>query len=193
LRLVLALVPGLALALACGSGGPAPAPAPAPAEPTPAAAAAPPADAPPPSQPVPAAAAEPPERRLTQENLCADSGLLLTQHKYEDLQAGGYCKLCAQYDEYACELDWPSSDVPACETFDLYRNTIMAWHGHVFQNPDYKAWFEGMSWYKADPNFKGEGLSEIEKANIALLKRKAEKKEGCQPYPTLLKEMLETL
>lgn len=131
------------------------------------------------------AAAEP-----SVEALCGSTALLLTRHRWEDLQRGGYCAMCKPYDEYACEFDWPTNDVPACEQLDLWRNEILARKGWVFKRDDYRAWFEKQPWYRPDPNYKGDGLTPIEEANIAHLKRMVAEKRACESMPGFVEGLL---
>ncbi len=52
----------------------------------------------------------------------------------------------------------------------ILRNEIYARRGKVFKSKDLKEYFEAQSWYKPDPNFKDEMLSEVEKKNLAVIK-----------------------
>lgn len=60
------------------------------------------------------------------------------------------------------------------EDLRLLRNEIFAKHGRVFKDPKLQKYFEGQSWYKADPTFTDENLptilSETEFKNIASIK-----------------------
>ncbi|MDQ4122612.1 MAG: YARHG domain-containing protein [Acidobacteriota bacterium] len=56
------------------------------------------------------------------------------------------------------------------EDLRVLRNEIYARRGKVFKSKDLKEYFETQSWYKPDPNFKDEMLSEIEKKNLAVIK-----------------------
>lgn len=49
------------------------------------------------------------------------------------------------------------------------QNEIYARHGHPFKNPDLKAHFEKMPWYKARPEFSEKDFSWIEQRNIQIL------------------------
>ena len=49
------------------------------------------------------------------------------------------------------------------------RQEIYARHGKVFQEPWLQKYFSSFDWYKADPNFKDEDLTEVEKRNIATI------------------------
>jgi hypothetical protein len=59
------------------------------------------------------------------------------------------------------------------------RNGIYAFYGRPFETPKWKAYFAGVSWYKADPTYTDARLSKTAVYNIELLKRKAANKEGC--------------
>ena len=49
------------------------------------------------------------------------------------------------------------------------RQEIYARHGKVFKEPWLQNYFSSFAWYKADPNFTDESLSEVEKKNIATI------------------------
>ena len=49
------------------------------------------------------------------------------------------------------------------------RQEIYARHGKVFKEPWLQKYFSSFAWYKADPNFTEESLSEVEKKNIATI------------------------
>ncbi|HEX7333985.1 MAG TPA: YARHG domain-containing protein [Pyrinomonadaceae bacterium] len=49
------------------------------------------------------------------------------------------------------------------------RQEIYARHGKVFKEPWLQKYFSSFAWYKADPNFTEDSLSEIEKKNIATI------------------------
>ncbi len=49
------------------------------------------------------------------------------------------------------------------------RQEIYARHGKVFKEPWLQKYFASFDWYKADPNFADESLSEIEKKNVATI------------------------
>jgi hypothetical protein len=49
------------------------------------------------------------------------------------------------------------------------RQEIYARHGKVFKEPWLQKYFSSFDWYKADPNFSDEALSEVEKKNIATI------------------------
>ena len=49
------------------------------------------------------------------------------------------------------------------------RHEIYARHGKVFKEPWLQKYFSSFDWYKADPNFTDEALSEVEKKNIATI------------------------
>lgn len=164
----------LLLALACSTNAPAPA-APAAAPAAPAAAPAAPAAAPaaPAAAPAPAAAWTPPNIGK------CENEALLAQYSFDELANGGYCKLCAGTDQHACEMDWPTNDVPSCELWDQMRNGIYAYYGRPFETDKWKAYFAKKSWYVADPGFTDARLSPVAQKNIALLKERGEKKTGC--------------
>jgi hypothetical protein len=49
------------------------------------------------------------------------------------------------------------------------RQEIYARHGKVFKEPWLQKYFSSFAWYKADPNFTDEALTEVEKKNIATI------------------------
>ena len=50
------------------------------------------------------------------------------------------------------------------------RNEIFARHGRIFKSKDLQKYFEAQSWYRPNPAFKDDMLSEIEYRNITLIK-----------------------
>lgn len=122
----------------------------------------------------------PPQQRLLDaKTACSEDAFLLTQYSYANLQAGGYCKLCRAFDENACDLDWPFSDVPSCKAYDEIRNGIFAFYGRTFESEEWRAFFAAKPWYKPDPAFTEERLSNVARSNVAYLKRAATEKIGC--------------
>lgn len=113
--------------------------------------------------------------------LCSHSYLLLASHSMDDLQSGGYCKLCNDHDPDACELDWPSSDMMGCSEYDVMRHTIEASLGKSFDDPRWQTYFSATPWYRPDPAFTEARLSSTARANMAtLVAREAEcRKELC--------------
>jgi YARHG domain-containing protein len=49
------------------------------------------------------------------------------------------------------------------------RQEIYARHGKVFKEPWLQKYFSSFAWYKADPNFTDDALSDVEKKNIATI------------------------
>ncbi len=49
------------------------------------------------------------------------------------------------------------------------RQEIYARHGKVFKEPWLQKYFASFDWYKPDPNFTDDSLTEIEKRNIATI------------------------
>lgn len=56
------------------------------------------------------------------------------------------------------------------EDLRLLRNEIYARHGRVFKDKDLQKYFDSQAWYKANPDFKDDQLSEIEAANLVKIK-----------------------
>ena len=52
----------------------------------------------------------------------------------------------------------------------IWRNAIYARHGRIFKSEDLQALFNEYVWYKQDVGYSDESLSEIDKANIKLIK-----------------------
>ena len=75
-----------------------------------------------------------------------------------------------------------TSEILPPETFEglfiedlrVLRNEIYARHGRVFKDAKLQKTFAEMSWYKPDPNFKDEMLSEVEVKNLASIKQAEE-------------------
>jgi YARHG domain len=49
------------------------------------------------------------------------------------------------------------------------RQEILARHGKVFKEPWLQKYFSSFTWYKADPNFTDDALSDVEKKNVATI------------------------
>jgi hypothetical protein len=49
------------------------------------------------------------------------------------------------------------------------RQEIYARHGKVFKEPWLQKYFSSFAWYKADPNFTDDALTDVEKKNIATI------------------------
>lgn len=109
---------------------------------------------------------------------CQHPCAILTEYPYEHVK-DNFCTLCGHADKDACEFDWPTNDVPTCDIYDRFRNCIYATYGYTFKDPKWKKEFEGQPWYKADPNFMPEKLSEAATANVEYLKRAKAEKIGC--------------
>jgi len=56
------------------------------------------------------------------------------------------------------------------EDLRLLRNEIYARHGRVFNDKDLQKYFETQGWYKPNPDFKDDQLSQIESDNLAKIK-----------------------
>ena len=55
------------------------------------------------------------------------------------------------------------------EDVSQMRQEIYARHGKVFKEPWLQKYFSSFDWYKADPNFTDDALSDVEKKNIATI------------------------
>ena len=56
------------------------------------------------------------------------------------------------------------------EDLRVLRNEIYARHGRVFKDQELQKFFDAQSWYKPDPEFKDDMLSEIEVQNLAKIR-----------------------
>ncbi|WP_421381651.1 YARHG domain-containing protein [Bacillus salacetis] len=70
------------------------------------------------------------------------------------------------------EADIPFADDKA--RLRLARNEIFARHGYMFKSADLQEYFSTKAWYSPDPAFDGT-LSDVEKHNVALIKRLEER------------------
>ena len=52
----------------------------------------------------------------------------------------------------------------------ILRNTVYARHGRQFKSPLLQAYFDNMSWYKANPAFTEKQLTKVDTTNIRLIK-----------------------
>jgi len=100
---------------------------------------------------------------------CSSPCLFLMDHSYKEVQAR-LCEWCEEHVPERCEYDWPSG-FPDCEWFDHLRNCIYASHGYSFTKKEWQQHFEGMSWYKPNPNFAFEQLSDVAQKNVEECKR----------------------
>jgi len=60
------------------------------------------------------------------------------------------------------------------EDLRILRNEIYARRGRVFKDADLQKYFENQGWYKANPEFKDEMLSEAEMKNLAVIREAEE-------------------
>jgi hypothetical protein len=56
------------------------------------------------------------------------------------------------------------------EDLRILRNEMYARHGRVFKDPELQKYFAAQAWYKPDPEFKDEMLSEVEFKNLAKIR-----------------------
>lgn len=94
---------------------------------------------------------------------------VLTRFDFDALKGGKYCEVCKDVDDSACELDWPSSDVPACGLLDEMRNEIFAYYGRPFEEERWRTRFAAKTWYAPSASYSDARLSEIARANVAKL------------------------
>ena len=62
----------------------------------------------------------------------------------------------------------------AIEDLKLMRGIVFGRHGRVFKDAEIKTYLEAQDWYKANPDFKDEMLSEIESQNLTKIKEAEE-------------------
>lgn len=106
---------------------------------------------------------------------CQNDELLLLQYPLAELMEGMWSQLCCQEGKELggdrCNLDWPFSDVPGCDSWALIRNGIVARYGYPFQKTEWQAEFGRWDWYQRNEAFDPEQMSATARANIALLQR----------------------
>ena len=116
-------------------------------------------------------------------DICASNSLSLIKWSYQERQSKEEC--CSdkmteeQKMELLCEMDWPSSDVPSCSSYDVMRNEIYAQYGRRFSTDKWKTYFTKTSWYKPRDDYKNEWLSDIALNNVKLLAQMKNTKQGC--------------
>jgi hypothetical protein len=121
---------------------------------------------------------------LPSKDQCQHDELLLLQYPLEELMDGMWSQLCCQKGKELggdrCNLDWPFSDVPDCDSWALLRNGIFARYGYPFQKTEWQAEFGRWDWYKRNEAFDAEQMSATARANIALLQRYETTGFSCQ-------------
>lgn len=60
----------------------------------------------------------------------------------------------------------------------ILRNTIFARHGRPFTSETMKSWFAQKAWYAEDPKYTDGALTEVDKANIALIVAEENRRGG---------------
>jgi hypothetical protein len=124
----------------------------------------------------PAQAGAPPDPLAgkSMTDICNDDALLLLKFDWNELRRGGLKKVCcvasALGDDYRCQLDWPSSDVPACSQIDLLRNKLFALDGYEFKEKRFAKHFGAEPWYKARTDFSPSWLPQVAQKNAGALK-----------------------
>ncbi|MCA1638317.1 MAG: YARHG domain-containing protein, partial [Acidobacteria bacterium] len=56
------------------------------------------------------------------------------------------------------------------EDLHVLRNEIYARHGRIFKDKELQKYFEAQPWYRPNPDFKDEMLSETESKNLTIIK-----------------------
>ncbi len=127
----------------------------------------------------PSAGASAPGKVVAQtREMCTPDCRLLTRFSWETVQSN-YCTLCGQWDEVACEFDWPTNDVPSCELYDWYRNCIYATYGRTFTNAKWDQAFRATDWYRPDSSFTEDRLSDVARQNIDRMLVFKKEKRAC--------------
>ena len=107
------------------------------------------------------------------KTMCASNSLMLTKFSFKELSEGKYCDECKEFDEDACGLDWPSSDMMRCEEYDVMRNGIYAAYGNTFAKKKWQERFAKEPWYKATGKVDELALPVVAQKNIKYLKDEA--------------------
>lgn len=69
------------------------------------------------------------------------------------------------------ELDFKALNDYNSEQLLIAKNELLARYGYIFNSqPNLQAYFESKSWYKANPNYSGELLKEVEEHNLGMIK-----------------------
>ncbi len=112
-------------------------------------------------------------------------GIYLSDVALEDFSASSGAEQQAQTQEDSGVLEneedyiLPDSGTTALTDADLEgltaqeltyaRNEIYARHGRVFESQELNDYFQGKSWYTADPDFDDSEISDLESANAGLI------------------------
>ena len=135
-----------------------------------------------PKKPLPNASFDPLKGK-TLFDICKSSSLSLIKWSYAQRQSQTVC--CSenmtsnQKEELLCELDWPSSDIPSCSSYDTMRNEIYAQYGRSFSTEKWQKYFSTMSWYKPKNDYQDSWLSDAALENVKLLVQMKKEKQGC--------------
>ncbi len=87
--------------------------------------------------------------------------------------------------KYRMESTLPEVVEPdgSCKELRILRNALYAWFGYSFKNADLKKHFEKQWWYKADPGFDLQKLSDLDRRALtgaAKVVKAAEKEKACK-------------
>lgn len=111
----------------------------------------------------------PPAPTPARSGPCADPCLLLLEHDFAALNAGGYCDLCRGSDPKACDVQWPGD--LSCARYDWLRNCMYARIGYGFEGSDWRAVFDREPWYRPDPEFTWSRVTPVQASNAKTLQR----------------------
>ena len=117
------------------------------------------------------------------KEICSATGLVLIKWDYDKLQSDFHSLCCTEGglsdDDMECSLDWPFSDVPSCNEYDVMRNEIFARYGRAFKSPDWKKAFSEQPWYSIRTEYSDSWLSETANKNVARLVKLKKEKVAC--------------
>ena len=119
----------------------------------------------------------------TLAEICMSDSLLLIKWPYDQIQQD-YNALCCTdgglpEDHERCIMDWPSSDVMACDGYDEMRNSIFARYGRSFKTQKWQQSFSKTDWYEIRENYTDEWLSKTAHGNVKQLLKMKQDKTNC--------------
>jgi hypothetical protein len=115
--------------------------------------------------------------------VCVSDSLLLIKWPFDKVQSDFNALCCVEggvpEDYDGCIMDWPSSDVMACDGYDHMRNAIFARYGRAFKTPAWQKTFSKTDWYEIRKDYTDEWLSDTAQANVKQLLRMKKEKTNC--------------
>jgi len=101
---------------------------------------------------------------------CQDNCLLLLIHDSKTLESGGYCEVCGDAVEGACDEGYALRAM-GCDEMDYVRNCMYARLGYTFEdNDDWRAVFEKKHWYQPRSDFRWADIDRSQLRNAKRLK-----------------------